>query len=58
MQSPFLTRRREVVAQKEHQATHLLDVRLCAFERTDHRAVFLTTQVVCNIAEPPEQLMV
>jgi len=55
MQSPFLAWRREVVAQEEHQVTHLPYVRLCAFERPDHRAVFLTTQVVGNIAEPPDE---
>ena len=55
MHSPFLTRRSEVVAQEEHQVTHFPYVGLCAFERTDHRAVLLTTQVVGNIAEPPDE---
>lgn len=51
-------RQRKAITAEEHQAAHLRDVLLCAFERADHRAVFLAAEVIGNIAEPPEQLMV
>jgi hypothetical protein len=43
MPASFLTRRREAVAQEEHQTAHSRDVRLGAFKRTNYRAIFVTT---------------